>query len=117
MNPTIDVVIPTYKPDAQFREVLLKLMRQTRPPRQILLINTEKELFDESLLEVWKRPLAALRRQIAAAIRRTLCVARLLWKRPLKPLFRSGISARQSLITAEPGTWQPKCWMATGSFL
>ncbi|MCD7715620.1 MAG: glycosyltransferase [Lachnospiraceae bacterium] len=51
MNPTIDVVIPTWKPDAQFREVLLKLIRQTRPPRQILLINTEKELFDESLLE------------------------------------------------------------------
>ncbi len=51
MNPTIDAVIPTYKPDEQFREVLRKLMCQSRPPRQILLINTEKELFDERLLE------------------------------------------------------------------
>ncbi len=51
MSPTIDVVIPTYKPDKQFREVLRKLMSQSCPPRQILLINTEKELFDEELLE------------------------------------------------------------------
>ncbi|MCC8136520.1 MAG: glycosyltransferase [Clostridiales bacterium] len=51
MSPTIDVVIPTYRPDEHFREVLQKLMRQSRPPRQILLINTEKEMFDEKLLE------------------------------------------------------------------
>ncbi|MCD8013768.1 MAG: glycosyltransferase family 2 protein [Lachnospiraceae bacterium] len=51
INNTIDVIIPTYKPDQSLRELLDRLMNQTMPPGHILLINTEKELFDERLLE------------------------------------------------------------------
>ncbi|MCD7819547.1 MAG: glycosyltransferase family 2 protein, partial [Lachnospiraceae bacterium] len=51
MNRQIDVVIPVYKPDARFRKLLQMLMIQSVQPRQILLINTEKELLDIHLLE------------------------------------------------------------------
>ncbi|MCD8106293.1 MAG: glycosyltransferase [Lachnospiraceae bacterium] len=51
MEQTIDVVIPVYKPDGRLRELVLRLLRQRIRPGHILLINTEKELFDPGLLE------------------------------------------------------------------
>ncbi len=47
----IDVVIPVYKPDEKLRRLLLQLAEQTRKPHRILLVNTERELFDDSYLE------------------------------------------------------------------
>lgn len=47
----IDVIIPVYKPDQRLRDLLLRLCSQRVRPRYILLINTEKELFDEHLLD------------------------------------------------------------------
>lgn len=52
MNRTgIEVVIPVYKPDEKLRRLLLQLTQQTVKPDQILLVNTEKELFDEACIE------------------------------------------------------------------
>ncbi len=47
----IDVVIPVYKPDEKLRRLLWRLEEQTRKPHRILLVNTERELFDDSYLE------------------------------------------------------------------
>jgi rhamnosyltransferase len=47
----IDVVIPVYKPDQKLRSLLLQLTHQTVRPDEILLVNTERELFDESCVE------------------------------------------------------------------
>lgn len=47
----IDVVIPVYRPDGKLRTLLTRLMRQTRKPDRILIVNTEQELFDESYVE------------------------------------------------------------------
>lgn len=47
----IDVVIPVYKPDQKLRRLLLQLTRQTVKPDEILLVNTEKEFFDQSCVE------------------------------------------------------------------
>ncbi|MCD7737058.1 MAG: glycosyltransferase [Lachnospiraceae bacterium] len=44
-------MIPTWKPDERLRELLKKLREQTVKPERILLINTEKELFDPHLLD------------------------------------------------------------------
>lgn len=47
----IDIVIPVYKPGPEFRRLLTLLQKQTVRPSHILLVNTEKELFDESCTE------------------------------------------------------------------
>ncbi|MCC8044631.1 MAG: glycosyltransferase family 2 protein [Clostridiales bacterium] len=51
MDLTIDVIIPVYKPDQRLRDLILRLCSQRVCPRYILLINTEKELFDGHLLD------------------------------------------------------------------
>ena len=43
---SIDVIIPTYKPDERFIRLLELLGSQTRPVSKILIINTEKEYYD-----------------------------------------------------------------------
>lgn len=48
---TVDVVIPTYKPDASFREMLRILSVQTQPVSHILIINTGEEYWDDTLTE------------------------------------------------------------------
>ncbi len=50
MNHRVDVAIPVYKPTKEFRSVLKRLLNQTLPPEKILLVNTEKDLFDETLI-------------------------------------------------------------------
>lgn len=42
----IDVIIPVYKPGGELRVLLERLVRQTLRPDKILLVNTERELFD-----------------------------------------------------------------------
>ncbi|MCD7884594.1 MAG: glycosyltransferase family 2 protein [Lachnospiraceae bacterium] len=51
MERTIDVIIPVYKPDRRLRDLILRLCSQKVRPRYILLVNTEKELFDAHLLD------------------------------------------------------------------
>lgn len=43
----IDVIIPTYKPGKELFDLLDKLKNQTVPVQNIILMNTEKEYFDE----------------------------------------------------------------------
>ena len=48
--PSIDVVIPSYKPGASFRTLLSRLSDQTYPVRNILIINTDERKFDSSVV-------------------------------------------------------------------
>ncbi len=48
---SVQVMIPVYRPDQTLRLLLERLLRQTRKPDRILLINTEESLFDASLVE------------------------------------------------------------------
>ena len=50
-GPLVDVIIPTYHPDASFRELVRKLTIQTRPVRSILIINTEEKNWDDNLVK------------------------------------------------------------------
>lgn len=45
----VDVVIPVYKPSTELITVIQKLSEQTVPVNRIILINTEKDFFDEKL--------------------------------------------------------------------
>ena len=42
---TVSVIIPTWKPDRRLLTILNRLGRQTLPPEEILIINTQEELF------------------------------------------------------------------------
>lgn len=46
-NLTVDVVIPTYKPDARLHIILQRLMKQTYDIEKIIIINTDKRFIDE----------------------------------------------------------------------
>ena len=51
MKNEVDVIIPTYRPDGSLRECVKRISEQTVRPRRIILINTERELFDEGLIK------------------------------------------------------------------
>ena len=40
--PTIDVIIPVYRPDRTFSRLLQMLARQSYPARRIIIMNTER---------------------------------------------------------------------------
>lgn len=42
----IDVIIPVYRPGARFLEMLRRLTKQTRPVNRFIIMNTEKELWE-----------------------------------------------------------------------
>lgn len=44
---TVAVLIPTYRPDKKFSRLLQMLQRQTYPVRQMIVMNTEKSLWNE----------------------------------------------------------------------
>lgn len=48
----IDVIVPVYKPDNRFVELLDKLQEQTVVPDRIIIINTEKELWENAGIKV-----------------------------------------------------------------
>ena len=43
---TVDIIIPVYKPDKSFLELIERLERQTYPVHQIILMNTEEKYFN-----------------------------------------------------------------------
>ena len=43
---TVDVIIPTYKPDQEYFTLIERLQKQTVPVRRIIVINTEEKYFD-----------------------------------------------------------------------
>lgn len=46
---TVDVIIPTYKPDKRFLNVLDMLANQTLKPSHIIIMNTEEKYFDQMI--------------------------------------------------------------------
>lgn len=42
----VDVIIPTYKPDQKFRDLVCMLERQTVPVNKIIIVNTEEKYMD-----------------------------------------------------------------------
>ena len=48
---TVDVIIPTYKPDEKLTKLVAMLQQQTYPVDHILIMNTEEELWDPDLIE------------------------------------------------------------------
>lgn len=47
-QPTVAVLVPTYRPDKKFSRLLQMLERQTYPVGQLIIMNTEKSLWNES---------------------------------------------------------------------
>lgn len=48
---TVDVIIPTYKPDNQFIQLLDQLLEQTVPVQRIILMNTEEKYLDRLMYD------------------------------------------------------------------
>ena len=46
MEKTIDVIIPTYHPGNEFSKLIDRLMKQTCPIHQIIIMNTEEAFWD-----------------------------------------------------------------------
>lgn len=51
MRPSVDVIIPVYKPGEDLKKNLKMLSRQSVLPDHILLVNTEEKWFDVSVME------------------------------------------------------------------
>ena len=47
----VDVIIPTYKPDKSFEDLIEKLQKQTVKPNKIILMNTEEKYIETFLKE------------------------------------------------------------------
>ena len=47
----VDLIIPTYKPDARFGELMERLAQQTLPLHRIIIMNTEEEYFLPEMIE------------------------------------------------------------------
>ncbi len=50
-HPSVDVIIPTYRPGPELRDLLLRLLRQTLAPGNIFIVNTEESAFDKTLVD------------------------------------------------------------------
>ena len=51
MHPSVDVIIPTYRPGPELRGLLQRLLRQNVVPEHIFLVNTQEAAFDSALIE------------------------------------------------------------------
>lgn len=49
MNPTVDVIIPTYKPDERFAKLVTALEQQSYPVGRIIVMNTEEKYMEAFL--------------------------------------------------------------------
>ena len=49
-KPTVDVIIPAYKPDARLAKLVSMLQDQTYPVEHIMIINTEERFWDYDLI-------------------------------------------------------------------
>ena len=43
---TVDVIIPTYKPDKKLIQLLDQLLKQTVPVQRVILVNTEEKYLE-----------------------------------------------------------------------
>ena len=49
MEKTIDVIIPTYHPGNEFSKLIDRLMKQTCPIHQIIIMNTEEAFWEPKM--------------------------------------------------------------------
>lgn len=54
MNKSVDVVIPTCRPDGKFDRLMQMLRKQTYPLNHILIVNTEEKYFPKKGYETWQ---------------------------------------------------------------
>ena len=54
MNVRIDVVIPVYRPGAEFSRLLERLESQTCPVHKIVIMNTKSGTFPEEMIEAYE---------------------------------------------------------------
>lgn len=66
---TVDVIIPTCRPDGDFSKLVERLCRQTVLPGNIFVINTEKEWWDAALFDKEKLAATAARRGVHLEVR------------------------------------------------
>ena len=52
MEKTIDVIIPTYHPGNEFSKLIDRLMKQTCPIHQIIIMNTEEAFWDSNGMRI-----------------------------------------------------------------
>ena len=66
---TIDVVIPTFRPDGRFAGLLEKLGKQTRPAGRVIVMNTGRENWEkaEMFMEAVRGMLEEAPREIKSA--------------------------------------------------
>ena len=46
MQYSVDVILPTYKPEKQLMELIRAVEEQTYPIRKMIIMNTEERYFD-----------------------------------------------------------------------
>ncbi|MFA9375960.1 MAG: glycosyltransferase family 2 protein [Lachnotalea sp.] len=51
MNKTVDIIIPTYRPDEKFENLIDLLEQQSYPINHIIVINTEQKLFSSKNID------------------------------------------------------------------
>ena len=49
---TVDIIIPTYKPSVECKNLIKRLIKQTYIINKIIIINTEAEYWDSSIEEI-----------------------------------------------------------------
>ena len=54
---TVDIIIPTYKPDISLFRLLDDLEKQSLRPEHIIIINTEKKYWDKLIADSNENPL------------------------------------------------------------
>lgn len=51
MDKIVDIIIPTYRPDNKFKQLILRLKQQDYPLRRICVVNTKSDIFPEEFCE------------------------------------------------------------------
>lgn len=60
---TFDVLIPTYKPNKEFKELLEGIALQTRKPSRIIVMNTEQSFWDKEFEKILKFELYHIKKE------------------------------------------------------
>ena len=55
MKKSVDIIIPTYRPDGEVKKLIERLLKQTVPPGHIFIMNTEKKFWNENLENLSKK--------------------------------------------------------------
>lgn len=48
MEASVDIIIPTYKPNAAFEKLIYRLQKQTVKPQKLIVVNTEEKYWEQA---------------------------------------------------------------------